>query len=113
MTRPYDLSAQGRRERSERLEQLRSDPDFATKQAAAANQTLKRLHAHAEFAAKHAAAASENMKRLHTDPEFAANAWLVEDAPFTFRRRDWRRVWRTADEVHAMSLANLDGNTVR
>jgi nicotinamidase-related amidase len=35
--------------------------------------------------------------------------YLVEDAAFTFARRDWRGTWRTADEVHAMSLANLDG----
>jgi nicotinamidase-related amidase len=34
---------------------------------------------------------------------------LVEDAVFTFGRRDWRGRWRTADEVHAMSLANLHG----
>ena len=34
--------------------------------------------------------------------------YLVEDATFTFGRSDWRGVWRTADEVHAMSLANLD-----
>ena len=37
------------------------------------------------------------------------NAFLVEDATFTFGRRDWHGGWRTADEVHAMSLANLDG----
>lgn len=36
-------------------------------------------------------------------------AWLVEDACFTFARPDYRGVHRTADEVHAMSLANLDG----
>jgi len=36
-------------------------------------------------------------------------AWLVEDACFTFGRRDWAGTWRTAEEVHAMSLANLDG----
>ena len=35
--------------------------------------------------------------------------WLVEDATFTFGRQDWSGTWRTADEVHAMSLANLDG----
>ncbi|HXK06066.1 MAG TPA: cysteine hydrolase family protein [Verrucomicrobiae bacterium] len=35
--------------------------------------------------------------------------YLVEDATFTFGRRDWHGRWRTADEVHAMSLANLDG----
>lgn len=35
--------------------------------------------------------------------------FLVEDATFTFGRKDWRGTWRTADEVHAMSLANLDG----
>ncbi len=35
--------------------------------------------------------------------------YLAEDATFTFGRRDWNGVDRTADEVHAMSLANLDG----
>ena len=35
--------------------------------------------------------------------------YLVEDATFTFGRKDWRGVFRNADEVHAMSLANLDG----
>jgi nicotinamidase-related amidase len=35
--------------------------------------------------------------------------WLVEDAGFAFDRVDFNGVHRTADEVHAMSLANLDG----
>ena len=35
--------------------------------------------------------------------------FLVEDACFTFARKDWSGHLRTADEVHAMSLANLDG----
>ena len=35
--------------------------------------------------------------------------YLVEDACFTFGRKDWSGIWRTATEVHAMSLANLDG----
>jgi len=34
---------------------------------------------------------------------------LVEDDTFTFGKRDWAGVWRTATEVHAMSLANLHG----
>ena len=34
---------------------------------------------------------------------------LVEDAGFTFGRNDWHGRWRTADEVHALSLANLHG----
>lgn len=34
--------------------------------------------------------------------------YLVEDAVFTFGRKDWNGTWRTAEEVHAMSLANLD-----
>ncbi|MDR3698350.1 MAG: cysteine hydrolase family protein [Candidatus Sulfopaludibacter sp.] len=34
---------------------------------------------------------------------------LVDDATFTFGQRDWDGVWRTAGEVHAMSLANLHG----
>jgi len=37
------------------------------------------------------------------------DTWLVEDACFTFGRIDWRGTARTADEVHAISLANLDG----
>lgn len=41
------------------------------------------------------------------------NAYLVEDATFTFGRADWHGRWRTADEVHAMSLANLDGEYCR
>lgn len=35
--------------------------------------------------------------------------WLVEDACFTFGRKDWNGTQRSAEEVHAMSLANLDG----
>lgn len=34
---------------------------------------------------------------------------LVADACFTFGKTDWNGVKRSADEVHAMSLANLDG----
>jgi len=35
--------------------------------------------------------------------------YLVEDACFTFARPDWEGRLRTAEEVHAMSLANLSG----
>ena len=35
--------------------------------------------------------------------------YLAEDAAFTFGRCDWDGRLRTAGEVHAMSLANLDG----
>jgi nicotinamidase-related amidase len=35
--------------------------------------------------------------------------YLIEDACFTFARRDFDGRLRTAEEVHAMSLANLDG----
>ena len=38
---------------------------------------------------------------------------LVEDACFTFARRDWSGVLRAAEEVHAMTLANLDGEYCR
>ncbi len=34
---------------------------------------------------------------------------LIEDACFTFARRDYAHVLRSAAEVHAMSLANLEG----
>jgi nicotinamidase-related amidase len=34
--------------------------------------------------------------------------FLVEDACFTFARRDFHGRLRSADEVHSMSLANLD-----
>jgi nicotinamidase-related amidase len=39
--------------------------------------------------------------------------WLAEDACFTFGRTDWSGIQRSADEVHAMSLANLDGEYCR
>ncbi len=35
--------------------------------------------------------------------------WLVEDACFTFARHDFQGRLRSAEEVHAMSLANLSG----
>ena len=38
---------------------------------------------------------------------------LVEDACFTFGRRDYQGRARSADEVHAMSLANLAGEYCR
>lgn len=34
---------------------------------------------------------------------------VISDATFTFTREDYAGVLRPADEVHAMSLANLDG----
>jgi len=41
------------------------------------------------------------------------NVHLVEDACFTYARRDYRGHLRSAEEVHAMSLANLDGEYCR
>lgn len=35
--------------------------------------------------------------------------FVASDATATFGRPDFAGCWRTADEVHAMSLANLDG----
>jgi len=37
------------------------------------------------------------------------HTFLVEDGCFTFARKDWTGALRAASEVHAMSLANLDG----
>jgi len=37
------------------------------------------------------------------------DTYLVSDACFTFARRDFQGRLRTAEEVHAMSLANLQG----
>ena len=37
------------------------------------------------------------------------DVYLVEDACFTFARKDWNgRLW-SAEDVHALSLANMDG----
>ena len=41
------------------------------------------------------------------------DTYVVSDATATFGRRDYDGRWRTADEVHAMSLANLDGEYAR
>jgi nicotinamidase-related amidase len=38
---------------------------------------------------------------------------IVSDATATFGKRDYDGRWRTAGEVHAMSLANLDGEYAR
>ena len=35
--------------------------------------------------------------------------YLIEDACFTFGKADWHGTMRTAEEVHAMTLANLHG----
>ncbi len=35
--------------------------------------------------------------------------YLVDDACFCFGKRDWNGVLRSAEEVHAMSLANMSG----
>jgi nicotinamidase-related amidase len=37
------------------------------------------------------------------------DTYLVADGCFTFGRADWNGVARSADEIHAMSLANLHG----
>jgi len=49
--------------------------------------------------------------RAAADSGFAVS--LAHDACFTFGKRDWSGVQRTAEEVHAMSLANLDGEYCR
>jgi nicotinamidase-related amidase len=38
---------------------------------------------------------------------------VVSDATATFGRHDFAGTWRTADEVHAMSLANLESEYAR
>ncbi len=38
---------------------------------------------------------------------------VVSDATATFGRLDYDGIWRTAQEVHAMSLANLEGEYAR
>jgi len=46
---------------------------------------------------------------VRTANNLGFDVYLVEDACFTFGKRDWHGRDRTADEVHAMSLANLNG----
>ena len=46
---------------------------------------------------------------VRTAGNLGFETYLVEDACFTFARPDWEGRLRTADEVHAMSLANLEG----
>jgi len=41
------------------------------------------------------------------------DTYVVRDATATFGRRDYDGRWCTADEIHAMSLANLDGEYAR
>jgi nicotinamidase-related amidase len=37
------------------------------------------------------------------------DTYLVADGSFTYGKTDWNGVSRTAEEVHAMALANMDG----
>lgn len=37
------------------------------------------------------------------------DTYLVSDASFAYGKKDWNGVPRTADEVHAMALSNMDG----
>jgi nicotinamidase-related amidase len=53
----------------------------------------------------------ESTVRSAGDLGFAVT--LAHGACYTFGRRDWRGVARTASEVHAMSLSNLDGEYCR
>lgn len=46
---------------------------------------------------------------VRTAENLGFDVYLAEDACFTFGKKDWNGTWRTADEVHAMSLANLSG----
>ena len=41
------------------------------------------------------------------------DAWVAEDACFTFDKADYFGTLRTAEEVHGMSLGNLDGEYAR
>jgi nicotinamidase-related amidase len=46
---------------------------------------------------------------VRTAGNLGFDTYLVEDACFTFARPDWEGRLHAAGEVHAMSLANLDG----
>ncbi|MCW2246792.1 nicotinamidase-related amidase [Azospirillum fermentarium] len=46
---------------------------------------------------------------VRTAGNLGFTVWLVEDACFTFARRDRRGHLWTAEDVHALSLANMDG----
>ncbi len=76
MTRPYRISDAERRRRSERMQRLHANPEFAAKMAAAASENMTRLNADPEFAAKRAAALRESKKR-----QAAARRWLRESNP--------------------------------
>ncbi len=39
--------------------------------------------------------------------------YLLADVCFTFGRKDWNGVYRSAEEVHALALANMDGEYCR
>lgn len=44
-----------------------------------------------------------------TGGNLSFNTIVISDATFTFAKKDYIGVRRSADEVHAMSLANIDG----
>ena len=46
---------------------------------------------------------------VRTAGNLGFDTYVVADATFTFAKKDFAGTYRTADEVHAMSLANLEG----
>lgn len=46
---------------------------------------------------------------VRTAGNLGFDTFVVSDATFTFAKTDYSGVYRSAEEVHAMSLANLDG----
>ena len=50
---------------------------------------------------------------VRTAGNLGFQTFLVEDGCYTFARKDWQGRLRSAEEVHAMSLANLDGEYCR
>ncbi|MBZ5488948.1 cysteine hydrolase [Halomonas aquamarina] len=50
---------------------------------------------------------------VRTSGNLGFDTQVVADATFTFAKQDHAGVYRSADEVHAMSLANLEGEYAR
>jgi nicotinamidase-related amidase len=69
----------------------------------------ERLRAGAHKAIEVVGVVTNNSATVRMAGNLVFSTYLVADACFTFGRKDWDGTARSADDVHAMSLANLDG----
>jgi nicotinamidase-related amidase len=72
-------------------------------------EALLRANGHAKLVVVGVSSSNSVEATVRMAGNLGFDTLLVDDATFTFDKKDWRGRLRSAQEVHDMSLANLDG----